>query len=725
MEIFLEWVVESSLLVLMIIGIRKLFMGKIRYALIYALWGVVLLRFLIPVNFFNTPLSAAKFVSDAFTSRQMSEKKDDDVETSQNTEGHILQSEKADINVSDEEVLEEKEFKTERLDDLQSKNIHMPIQTEMVSQTENESLKKSDGGHFWKLLCKVWAVGSVVILLWFFLSNYFLLRKIKHNRVLYGVRDNIDIYSVYDVKNPCLYGFLKPSIYLPVSLVSSDTGDRLDDDVLEQIITHEIVHYRHGDHLWAVLRMLMVSVYWFDPFVWMASVYSKKDAELFCDETVLRILGEDKRFCYGEMLVNLAGDSSWGDFRYSIMPMSRRGKDMEKRIRAISEKKRYSKWLFIPLTIILSVTLAITFNAGVSPFAKENDSQQKEADKVSVNNNNANVSDEKAKEKQEAESEYSIEEQLLKYSDFLKANAGKEDFKYYSLGWLLDAHVVLMVSPYAMLDTETKYGSSLCRIYNIVDGKVAYCGEMACSSSGDYVHIADGKIMTDTHHSVTSAKVEVNSNKLIEETIEEPMDSNGYTGDDAFFEEFAKAATVVFYTNPYIGKKIGSDEPKAMSLQNVSLINSECYIVYDHGYDFIFEETDKGFTQTEDVKETYAVYAQTPEAAFELYIKSFTDAVNTGDIGKLSQVLSADSDVYEQQCDIVKNYYKRGIRETVKSCSVLTVDKKSEIAVNIISKEKIKVSYADKTSKLVKQSYCYTCEYIDNTWVITKMEDVK
>ena len=42
MECFIEWMIESSLLILMILGIRKIFMGKIRYAGVYALWLVVL-----------------------------------------------------------------------------------------------------------------------------------------------------------------------------------------------------------------------------------------------------------------------------------------------------------------------------------------------------------------------------------------------------------------------------------------------------------------------------------------------------------------------------------------------------------------------------------------------------------------------------------------------------------------------------------------------------------
>ena len=52
---FILWILESSLLVLMILGIRKVFQGKIHYSVVYVLWLVVLIRFLVPVNFIPSP----------------------------------------------------------------------------------------------------------------------------------------------------------------------------------------------------------------------------------------------------------------------------------------------------------------------------------------------------------------------------------------------------------------------------------------------------------------------------------------------------------------------------------------------------------------------------------------------------------------------------------------------------------------------------------------------
>ena len=52
-----EWILSSSILILIVIGLRTLFKGKISLRLQYAIWGLVLLRLLLPVNFGSSSIS--------------------------------------------------------------------------------------------------------------------------------------------------------------------------------------------------------------------------------------------------------------------------------------------------------------------------------------------------------------------------------------------------------------------------------------------------------------------------------------------------------------------------------------------------------------------------------------------------------------------------------------------------------------------------------------------
>lgn len=518
MVTFLEWMLESSLLVLMVLGIRKIFMGKVHYAAIYSLWIVVLLRFMIPVNFISTPVSVANLFEKSFFALDDTKADFQSGGTADGLTSADLLSLKSTGQISDPE-----NFSGSDMGEAEDGGF---FKTEAVAGNGVSVFTMLSSMTRWY---PVWmygrAVVAVLLLLWFVLSNAGLLRSMRADRHLYGQRGRLKIYTVSQLQTPCLYGFIEPAIYLPKSLLAPGS---INENELEQIITHEYVHYQHRDHIWAMLRMLVVSIHWYNPFVWIAASYSKKDAELFCDETVIHMLGEENRFRYGRMLVRLAGNGKWGDFRYSMMLMSRRGKEMEGRIRAISGKRRYSKWMFLPLGAALVVAVAVTCSSGIETLTG-----QEPASKV------------KASEQKQAEQPAS------------KAKASEQSIE----------------------NTETRQSA--------------------------------------------------------------PQYANNY------------------------------------------------------------------------------------EEAFDHYIQSFTDAVNTGNIQDLDQVLLEGSDVYQQQCAIVQNYHKRGIREEIMNYSISSASKRTADQVSIDSDEEILVRYSDDTSKVVRQKYRYTCEYVDRGWIVTSMQEIK
>ena len=109
---------------------------------------------------------------------------------------------------------------------------------------------------------------------------------------------------------------------------------------------------------------------------------------------------------------------------------------------------------------------------------------------------------------------------------------------------------------------------------------------------------------------------------------------------------------------------------------------------------------------------------------FENYVECFTKAVNSGKTDRLKYVVREDTEMYRQQRDLAKNYHKRGIREKAKSIEASAVRVSGEYEIQIDSKEAIKVSYADASTKIVKQSYCYTCTRQQGEWIIISMEDI-
>ena len=95
---------------------------------------------------------------------------------------------------------------------------------------------------------------------------------------------------------PSIHGMLRHVLVWPEQL-----SGRLDDEHIEAIMTHELVHARRFDNLTAALHMLVEAVFWFHPLVWWMERRLIEDREHACDEAVLE-LGND-RHTYAESIL--------------------------------------------------------------------------------------------------------------------------------------------------------------------------------------------------------------------------------------------------------------------------------------------------------------------------------------------------------------------------------------------------------------------------------------
>lgn len=142
------------------------------------------------------------------------------------------------------------------------------------------------------VLTVVWTVGAWGFALWGVIS-YVLLRR----RLRFAMRMEPDVYEVDTISTPCVVGFLRPQVYLPVDLTQ------------EQVIhtmTHERCHIRRGDHLWKLASYMVLTVHWFNPLVWVFYFRFQQDMEMACDERVMKLLGERARADYSQSLLALA-----------------------------------------------------------------------------------------------------------------------------------------------------------------------------------------------------------------------------------------------------------------------------------------------------------------------------------------------------------------------------------------------------------------------------------
>ena len=124
-------------------------------------------------------------------------------------------------------------------------------------------------------------------------------------------KKQIPIYSTAFLKSPVAVGFLRPRIYLPISLLSD-----FDTHEIRYMLLHELQHIRHKDALSNQLMNLSLVVYWFHPLVWYAIKQMRDDREIACDSSVLQMLPSSDYKDYGNTLLNFAEKISHSPFSF-------------------------------------------------------------------------------------------------------------------------------------------------------------------------------------------------------------------------------------------------------------------------------------------------------------------------------------------------------------------------------------------------------------------------
>ena len=186
----------------------------------------------------------------------------------------------------------------------------------------------------------VWAGGSALLGFWLFGTWLVFTVRLHKSRRFLGRHGRTRIYISSTVKSPCLAG-LVPAVYL--------TEDVLQTDSTELILRHELTHLRHLDHLWSFCRTAAVIAYWWNPFIWLAAICSKRDAELACDEAVAAGLSDAQRLVYAR--------ASLAQAPRRAAALSLAGPPVKERILFLTKKQRTSA-LCVILVLLLIVSAA-------------------------------------------------------------------------------------------------------------------------------------------------------------------------------------------------------------------------------------------------------------------------------------------------------------------------------------------------------------------------------
>lgn len=346
-----EILITSSVLIAALLLLRRVFRKSISRRAQYALWALVLVRLLVPVNLpalEHNVLTAASPVTER-------------------AEALYIEPNSASIYGQDGAQVVVPEIPQAAVGPATPDNT-LTFSTQDVFNTPVEAVTVYQRQIALEDLFRpVWYGGMALMAVWFLLSNLLFWQKLRRCRTPYPVEGCARrVYLVEEgLPSPCLFGLFHSAVYLTPASVSSPES-------LRHVLAHEETHARHLDPLWSLLRAVCLTVYWFNPLVWAAAIASRNDCELACDEGAIRVLGEEERIPYGRTLLSLIPvQRGPANPLLSATTMTAGKKQLKNRVTRIAESRRTVGVALFAVIALTAMVCAATFTGAATKAPEE------------------------------------------------------------------------------------------------------------------------------------------------------------------------------------------------------------------------------------------------------------------------------------------------------------------------------------------------------------------
>jgi len=113
-----------------------------------------------------------------------------------------------------------------------------------------------------------------------------------------GIKKHIQLKFSELIDVPCMIGYFKPLVLLPVSICTNLSADEV-----EAILLHELSHIKRNDYLVNLLQQFIGVLLFFNPFTQLINRIVNQERENGCDDLVVEKTGEP--LIYAQALIKL------------------------------------------------------------------------------------------------------------------------------------------------------------------------------------------------------------------------------------------------------------------------------------------------------------------------------------------------------------------------------------------------------------------------------------
>ena len=221
----------------------------------------------------------------------------------------------------------------------------------------------------------VWLAGVVLLAAYAVFTTLRLRRRVREAARLTDL-----VWCCDHIRTPFILGVFRPRVYLP-----SD----LSDAARESVVAHEQAHLHRCDHWWKPLGFLLLTVYWFNPLMWVAYILLFRDIEAACDERVVRNMNADSRRSYSEALLACSAPRRL----VSACPLAFGETSVKSRVKSVLSYKKPTIWIIVAALLVSTVAGVCLLTDPKDKPAKEPDSKTDITDQPTNPDEDANSAD--------------------------------------------------------------------------------------------------------------------------------------------------------------------------------------------------------------------------------------------------------------------------------------------------------------------------------------------
>ena len=406
----------SAGLITILIVLFRFFIKKHSHSAACLLWAVVGLRLILPVTFEtdfgilpgNDYVTVPEKIQGSDRDSYPAEKSKQNIQD-KNTNDDLKPYGSDQYNVTDinnlpdgylQEVIPDNDPDTFRADGIQKSSIEsvvgnaktdtisndLPVSDNMepikADASINDEVSKNDiqenrqslfglrTESVFEVVGYIWILGMLIMLV-YALAAYIRMRSITSESVVYGEKG---VKLCDRIETPFIIGTVHPTIMLPPGLSEIQ---------YENVLAHEKRHLLRRDHIWKFLGFLLLTVYWFNPLMWIAYILLCRDIEYACDEQVIAGMDTASIKEYSNTLLSCSS----GAYLVYGCPLAFGEVAVKDRIKAALNYKKPGFWIFIVVLIICVGTCIVFFTKSGSKSGENTETDNKAQDTADADDN--------------------------------------------------------------------------------------------------------------------------------------------------------------------------------------------------------------------------------------------------------------------------------------------------------------------------------------------------